>query len=110
MNISSVILKVNPEYLDSIIQDIDGINGVEVAMSESGIIIATIEAIDSSEEISIFKQLQEIKGVFSVNVHCSYFEDETEKLLSAEEISRLIEESDSKDISYKGNPDFWIEK
>ncbi|MDO7253916.1 chaperone NapD [Helicobacter cappadocius] len=110
MNISSVIIKINPKCLERIIQDIYSLNGVEIAIIEGEIIIVTIEAKDSNEEIYFFKELEKIDGVVSINMHYCHCEDGFEKLNSGEEISKIIQILEDDNISYKGNVNTWMKQ
>lgn len=74
MNISSVIVKTN--NLEKCKETLEKIDGVEVALYEDSTIIATIEANDVNEEISIFNAIENATYVVSASMHYSYIEDE----------------------------------
>ncbi|PAF48225.1 hypothetical protein BKH41_05795 [Helicobacter sp. 12S02232-10] len=110
MNISSIIVKVDLNHWEKVISDLRLLDGVEVHIcdKESTIIILTITAEDVGKEIARLKDIEQIQGVLSANMHYSYSEEEF-KILSAQEVSKNIEKSeDAKEIRYKGSVSSWL--
>ena len=82
MNISSVVVRTAPEYLDDVIKNINSIDMCEVHFSDSeGKIVVTIEGESLNEQMDTFKLIQKIPFVFNVNVAYSYCEDEVDNTI-----------------------------
>ncbi|PAF46206.1 hypothetical protein BKH46_08485 [Helicobacter sp. 12S02634-8] len=113
MNISSIIIKINTEHWDRVIESLEGLDGVEVPVSDpkSAMAIALISAQDVGEEIAALRAIEEIDGVLAANMHLSYSEEEFAKNLSSLEIAQTINDlKDAKDITYKGDVNSWLYK
>lgn len=77
MNISSVVVKVNPENLDDVLNELNANEICEVHMhDEFGRIVVVIEGDGISEEIRKLKILESMPKVISADMIYSYAEDE----------------------------------
>lgn len=82
MNISSIVVRTAPEYLDAVIKNINDIDMCEVHFSDfEGKIVVTVEGESLNEQIETFKLIQKIPFVFNANVAYSYCEDEVENTI-----------------------------
>ncbi|MDR2904860.1 MAG: chaperone NapD [Helicobacteraceae bacterium] len=116
MNISSIIVLVKPEDLESVSAAIDAINGAERHFTDpSGKIIATIEAPEISEEVRILGEIEQLDRVISAQMHYSYAEEELEAGREKIGVDRgaeriLSDETDISQITYGGDVNKLLEK
>ena len=109
MNISSAIVKVKPEYLDTVNQNLLSSDLCEVHHAENGKIIVTIEGESSNDEIRKMRMLESLDKVLAVELIYSYSEQELENDRKKIEFSKDQPEwlndtsMDAKDIPYNGN-------
>lgn len=117
MNISSVVAKVKPENLDTMIKCLGEIPHCEYHLhDELGRIILTIEAENLSEEMKTLKAIEATQGVLSAEMIYSYAKDELdserEKLAQSPDVPAILQEEgvDAKDILYHGSVAHQVEK
>ena len=110
MNISSIIVQTNPEFLESIVASLKTATFCEYALhDEKGRIIVTIEAEGVEQELENLRQIEQIEGVMAANMHFLYSEDELDKERDKLEKQTDIPEwmnnptAEFKDISYNGD-------
>lgn len=77
MNISSIVIKTNPQNLDEVLKELNESEICDVHMhDEFGRIVVTIEGEGISEEIKKLKILETMPNVISADMIYSYAEDE----------------------------------
>ncbi len=110
MNISSIIVQTNPEFLESIVASLKAATFCEYHLhDELGRVIVTIEAEGVEQELEDLRQIEEIEGVMAANMHFFYSEDELDKerdkLEKQTDIPKWMNnpKAEFKDISYNGD-------
>ena len=77
MNISGVLLRANPEKVDTILDALMEMTDVEVhAVTDDGRIILTIEQSDAGTASERYLGFYDLKGVVSTSLVCTYFDDQ----------------------------------
>jgi nitrate reductase NapD len=85
MNISSVIVIPGPERVESVVEGLRAMDGVEVAaVSPEGKIIVTIESDGDRETVQIYEAISVMGGVMSASMVYHQKEDEPEVEISVE--------------------------
>lgn len=81
MNLSSILVMVLPKHLQSTIDALNLIKGVEVHVCEesSGRIIATLEAETITEEVDGLRHIKSLPNIVFAEMVFHYFEDESSK-------------------------------
>lgn len=108
MNISSIVVKVLPEYSQEVITHFDNSDFCEFHHYEDGNIIVTIEGVDVDAEIGKMKIIEKTKHVISASLVYSYVEDEIDKITTnlekSEELPTWLNDNniDAKNIPYGG--------
>tara|TARA_R110001592_G_scaffold182055_2_gene425058 strand:- start:373 stop:717 length:345 start_codon:yes stop_codon:yes gene_type:complete len=109
MNISSIVIRVLPEYCESTLELIKASDVCDYFMHDETKIIVTIDGDDISEEIGKLKQIQKMDHVISADLMYSYSEDELEKekdkIEKSEDINKWLNDTnqDVGLISYAGD-------
>ena len=110
MNISSIVVKTLPKFLDQVVQDLKDCKVCDYHMhDEKGRIIITIEGEGVEEELKKLRIVENIKHVASADMQMAYSEDELDKnmeiLNNADVVPKYInDESISPDkIIYNGD-------
>jgi nitrate reductase NapD len=110
MNISSIVVQVNPKHTDEVIKKLQEADFCEYHQhDEKGRIIITIEGKGVEEEMLKLKQVQAIPKVVSAEMVYSYAEDELEQERNKIEMERKIpewlndENVKAEDIKYQGS-------
>ncbi|WP_457600932.1 chaperone NapD [Hydrogenivirga sp.] len=110
MNISGVVVRTKPEYLEEVIRSLEDSGMCDVHFhDEKGRIIVTIEAETTEEEIFKMKAIQAIDHVLSADLVYAYSEEELEKakeelVMEKGEVPRIIEEEvPAERIKYYGH-------
>jgi nitrate reductase NapD len=110
MNISSIVIQTNPEFLEELVNKIKESDLCEYHIhDEKGRIIVTIEGANVDEEIAKMKQIQAIPKVISASLVYSYNEEdldiEREKLEKVDSIPEWLndEKAKAEDIVYHGD-------
>ena len=77
MNVSSIVVKTTPEYMQEVMDNINKVDSCEVHFNDAdGRIVVTIEGDSINEQMDRMKKIQKIPFVFSASVAYSYCEDE----------------------------------
>lgn len=108
MNISSVVVKVLPKNLESVVERLKNSDFCDYYFSDpKGIVIVTLEGEGVSEEIQKLKLIEKVEGVLSAEMVYSYAEEELEENMKLikngvpEVLNKNIE--NAKDIVYGGD-------
>ncbi|WP_104749559.1 chaperone NapD [Helicobacter cynogastricus] len=109
MNISSVIIKVQPEGFEQSLKAIAALECVEIPAfdQEKSVIIALIEASSVQEELRANKEIENIPGVLSAHMHFSY-SDENPLPPNIQASLEKIENTDAKAMRYSGDINNWL--
>ena len=93
MNISGVVVTVKPEDIESVVSELDKMEGVEVYESfrKEGKIIVVIEEENTAKEVSKFKEIHDLPGVITVSMAYHHFEDEVETRPAGDASRKLAE-------------------
>lgn len=110
MNISSIIIKAHSEKWQSTLETLSRLSTpsstLEIALEDKtkGLIIATIEAPSTQEEIATLKAINAIEGILSADMHLSYSDEGLRECqMSAGEIAELIDTQPIESIKYSGD-------
>lgn len=111
MNISSVVVKCAPEYIESVLEELRAGGQCEVYMhDELGRIVIILEGETTEEESEKLRVIQEIPHILSAEMAMAYseseFSDEEGKLERVDEqlMERLnADDIDAQDIVYNGH-------
>lgn len=110
MNISSIVVQVNPKFLNIVVEDIKRNDLWEYSLhDEKGRIIVVIEGKNTEEEVSKLQALQALKHVSSAEMVFAYSADELEKAREAldnnSEIPSWLNDPNAtlSDIKYNGD-------
>ncbi|STP13008.1 periplasmic nitrate reductase subunit NapD [Helicobacter mustelae] len=106
MNISSIIIKADSSAWESLLQEISQIPHVEIALHQKdrGIMIATIEAENTQQELEALKKIQILKGVFSAEMHLTYSEGDLKNYkLDMQKIAKFIDTTPAELMKYGGD-------
>ena len=80
MNISSIVVKTLPKFLDQVVQDLKDCKVCDYHMhDEKGRIIIKIEGEGVEEELKKLRIVENIKHVASADMQMAYSEDELDK-------------------------------
>ncbi len=116
MNVSSIIIRAKRDDWENLLDEINAITHTQVALDErdKGLIIATIEAPNTKEDIQSLEQITKLKGVASADMHLTYNEEELKDCqLSMRDSAKTMELIDTKaidEITYSGDVNTFIEK
>lgn len=109
MNISSAIVKTQPEATESVIALLKDVEFCEIHLHEGAQIIITIAAKKLDNEIATIRKIEKMKGVYTAEVIYSYSEDELnaerDKIEMAPEHPAWLNDENVKaeDIKYHGD-------
>ena len=110
MNVSSIIVKTVPKYLDEVVQSLKDCEVCEYYMhDEKGNIIITIEGTGVSEELKKLHIIEELPHVIAADMHMSYIKDELEAHMkvidNGEVVPKMLNDHDidPSDITYSGD-------
>ena len=77
MNVSSIIVKTVPKFLDEVVASVKAYEGCDYHLhDEKGRVIITIEGEDTAQEMKKLKIIQELPHVIAADMHYAYSEDE----------------------------------
>ncbi|NQY20153.1 MAG: chaperone NapD [Campylobacteraceae bacterium] len=80
MNISSIVVKTLPKFLDQVVQDLKDCEVCDYHMHDAqGRIIITIEGEGVEEELKKLRVVENIKYVASADMQMAYSEDELDR-------------------------------
>lgn len=82
MNISGILVIVSPQRVESMTNQLNGLDGIDVHHTDaaSGRIVITQEAESIKEEVDGLKRIQALPGVILAEMSYHNFEDDTELL------------------------------
>lgn len=110
MNVSSIVVKTIPKYLDEVVKALKECEVCDYHMhDEQGRIIITIEGANVSEELEKLRVVELIPHVASADMQMAYSEDELdanmEKLHNSDVVPAMLNDDsiDAKDIVYNGD-------
>ena len=101
MNISSIVVKCLPQYVEVVIESLKQSSVCDYHFyDKSGIIIITIEGEDVSEELSKLKVIEAIPHVIAADMQMSYSEDELDRhmkvLENADAVPKVLDQDTTK--------------
>ena len=110
MNISSIVVKTLPKYLEEVIRDLKASEVCDYHLhDEKGRIIVTIEGEGVSEELEKLRVIEAIPHIMAADMQMAYSEDELnahmEVINNADVVPKMLNEEnvDPKDIVYNGD-------
>ncbi|WP_419763883.1 MAG: chaperone NapD [Arcobacter sp.] len=110
MNISSIVVKTLPKYLEQVVEDLKNCKVCDYHMhDEEGRIIITIEGSNVNEELEKLRVIEAIKYVASADMQMAYSEDELDAnidvLNNADAVPSMLNEEnvDPSKIIYNGD-------
>jgi len=110
MNISSVVVQVKPEHMDSVLEVLQNAAFCDYHFhDEKGRIIITIEGEGVSEELGKLAVVEKIPHVITADMQMAYSEDELDEHMQiindAEIVPRMLNDDtiDATDIVYNGD-------
>lgn len=110
MNISSIVVKTLPKYLDEVVETLKNTPECDYHMhDEQGRIIITIEGEGVSEELKKLSVIEAIPHVASADMQMAYSEDELdahmEVINNSDAVPKMLndEDMDPRDIVYNGD-------
>lgn len=115
MNVSSIIIRAKRDDWENLLGEINAIAHTQVALDEQdkGLIIATIEAPNTKEDIQSLEQITKLKGVASADMHLTYNEEELKDcelaIKDSAEIMELVDTKAIDDIVYSGDVNNFVE-
>ncbi|GHS88716.1 hypothetical protein FACS189487_07560 [Campylobacterota bacterium] len=117
MNVSSIVIRALPEHIEAVIAEIEKIDGVDYHFKDDrGIIIATIEVENVSDEVRILALIEKTEFVASASMNYAYAEEEleAEKEMIAAQMGKVPEVLNNKvkadKIRYNGSVAYAIPK
>ena len=91
MNISSIVVKTTPKYLDEVVKNLKECEACDYHFhDEKGHIIVTIEGEDVSEELSKLRVIEAIPHVVTADMQMSYSEEELDRHMKVLESSEAV--------------------
>ena len=91
MNISSIVVKTLPKYLEQVIEDLKKCDACDYHMhDEKGRIIITIEGEGVEEELKKLRVIENIPHVASADMQMAYSEDELDKNMEIMNNSEVV--------------------
>ena len=111
MNISSIVVQVKPENIDSVLEVLQNASFCDYHFhdKEKGKIIVTVEGESVDDEIRNLKIVQSLEHVISAEMMMSYSEDELDreirKLESQDPVPAMLNDDSlrAEDIVYNGD-------
>ena len=110
MNVSSIVVKTLPKYLDEVVESLKNCDVCDYHLhDELGRVIITIEGAGVEEELKKLKVIEAIPHVASADMQMAYSEDELnshmEVLDNADAVPKALNDHDMdpKDIVYNGD-------
>jgi len=110
MNISSIVVKTVPKYLDEVVQNLKDCEVCDYHMHDKeGRIIITIEGNGVSEELEKLRVIEAIPHVITADMQMAYSEDELdahmEVIANGDAVPKILndDEVDLSNITYNGD-------
>ncbi len=104
MNISSVLLIVKQEEQENFFKKLEKIQGCSVELVEKEKIIVVIESDALEKELKIYKSIEALPGLISINMVFSYqdLDEDIQKVENSNAIKRIEKKEKAEDIEYHG--------
>ena len=82
MNISGILVVVSPQRVESMVEQLQGLDGIDVHHidASTGRIVITQEAATISDEVDGLKRIQALPGIILAEMSYHNFEDDSELL------------------------------
>ena len=82
MNISGILVIVSPQRVDSMVEQLNGLDGIDVHHIDatSGRIVITQEAASIRDEVDGLKRIKALPGIILAEMSYHNFEDDSELL------------------------------
>lgn len=110
MNISSIVVKTVPKYLDEVVQALKECEACDYHMhDEAGRVIITIEGNGVSEELEKLRVIEGIPHVITADMQMAYSEDELdahmEVIANGDAVPKVLNDDNVKfsDVQYNGD-------
>lgn len=110
MNISSIVVKTVPKYLDEVVQALKDCEACDYHMhDEKGRVIITIEGEGVSEELEKLRVIEGIPHVITADMQMAYSEDELdahmEVIANGDAVPKMLNDEDMElsNIQYNGD-------
>ena len=110
MNISSIVVKTVPKYLDGVVQALKDCEACDYHMhDEAGRVIITIEGNGVSEELEKLRIIEAIPHVITADMQMAYSEDELdahmEVIANGDAVPKMLNDDDIdySNMSYNGD-------
>ena len=110
MNISSIVVKTVPKFLEEVVQSLKDCEACDYHMhDEAGRIIITIEGEGVSEELGKMKIIEAIPHVITADMQMAYSEDELdaqmEVIQNGDAVPKVLNDEDIafNDMAYNGD-------
>ena len=110
MNISSIVVKTLPKFLDEVVETLKNTPECDYHLhDEEGRVIITIEGSGVEEELKKLRVIEAIPHIISADMQMAYSEDELnehmEVIANGDAIPRMLNDHDMKpeDIIYNGD-------
>ncbi|MCW8953335.1 MAG: chaperone NapD [Sulfurimonas sp.] len=110
MNISSIVVKTVPKYIDEVVQALKDCEVCDYHMHDKeGRVIITIEGEGVSEELNKLRIIEAIPHVITADMQMAYSEDELdahmEVIANGDAVPKMLNDDDVKlsDIQYNGD-------
>jgi len=110
MNISSIVVKTVPKYLDEVVQSLKDCEACDYHMhDELGRVIITIEGAGVGEELEKMKIIEAIPHVITADMQMAYSEDELdahmEVIANGDAVPKVLNDDSIKfsDMPYNGD-------
>ena len=110
MNISSIVVKTVPKYLDEVVESLKNCEVCDCHMhDEQGRIIITIEGNGVSEELDKLRVIEAIPHVITADMQMAYSEDELdthmEVIANGDAVPKVLNDDNVKfqDMQYNGD-------
>lgn len=104
MNLSSVLLIVKEEDQPEFLKNLEKIEGCSVELREKDKIIAVIESDCLENELAIYKAVEVLPKLISMNMVFSYqdLDEDIEKVANSNAIKTIEKNERAEDIKYHG--------
>ncbi|WP_276882837.1 chaperone NapD [Campylobacter cuniculorum] len=104
MNISSILLIVKQEDQEEFLKNLKKIKGCSIELIEKEKIIAVIESDTLENELSIYKSIEALPKLISINMVFSYqdLDEDIQKVTNSNAIEVIEKNERAEDIEYHG--------
>ena len=103
MNISSIVVKTLPKYIDEVIENLKNCEACDYHLhDEIGNIIITIEGDGVSQELEKLRVVEEIPHVISADMQMAYSEDELDEHMEVinerDVVPKVLQDTENADV------------